>query len=99
MHLDMSHACESVFLSELATLSVARLAGLIVTCELSSREVVASCLEKIAEVNPTLNAFAQLRSDPALAEAEAYDREMGDGHAVASACGPRVTHSKRPPSI
>src|SRR2546430_15331994 len=80
MHLGMSHASESAFLSQLATLSVARLADLIVTCELSSREVVASCLEKIAEVNPTLNAVVQLRSDPALAEAEACDRETGDGH-------------------
>src|SRR5438270_9283959 len=72
----MSHASESAFLSQLATLSVARLPDLIVTCDLSSREVVASCLEKIAEVNPTLDAVVQLRGDPALAEAEACDRRQ-----------------------
>jgi amidase len=73
-------ATESAFISELVALPVARLADLIATRELSSREVVASCLARIAEVNPTLNAVVQLRAEAALAEAEACDREVGDGH-------------------
>jgi len=37
-------------------------------------------LARIAEVNPTLNAVMQLRAETDLAEAEACDREVGDGH-------------------
>jgi len=76
----VSRATESAFISELVALPVARLADLIATRELSSRELVASCLARIAEVNPSLNAVVQLRAGAALAEAEACDREVGDGH-------------------
>jgi amidase len=76
----VSRATESAFISELVALPVTRLADLIATRELSSREVVASCLARIAEVNPTLNAVVQLRAGAALAEAEACDREVGNGH-------------------
>jgi len=63
---------------ELAALPVARLADLITTRELSSNEVVASCIARIAEVNPSLNAVVQLRAEAALVEADAYDRELAN---------------------
>ena len=41
--------------------------------EISSREVVEACLERIARVNPELNAVVQLRAEEARAEADAAD--------------------------
>jgi amidase len=42
--------------------------------ELSAREVVAWHLDRIAEVNPLLNAIVSLRPEAALGEADAADR-------------------------
>jgi amidase len=42
--------------------------------DLSAREVVAAHLDRIAAVNPRVNAIVSLRSEEALAEAEAADR-------------------------
>ena len=56
-----------------------RLAELIATRELSSHEVVTACLERIAEVNPVLNAVVQLRAEAALAESDTADREISRG--------------------
>ncbi len=42
--------------------------------ELSAREVVAWHLDRIAAVNPRVNAIVSLRPEEALAEAEAADR-------------------------
>jgi amidase len=54
--------------------------------ELSSEAVVRAFLDRIAEVNPKLNAVVQLRADAALAEARAADRvpagERGPLHGV-----------------
>ena len=58
---------------------LSRLAELIATRKVSSHELVAACLERIAEVNPVLNAVVQLRSDAALAEAETADRQVARG--------------------
>src|SRR5262249_43286191 len=58
---------------------LARLADLIASRTVSSREVVASCLTRIAEVTPTLNAVVQLRAEGALDEADACDREVANG--------------------
>ena len=56
-----------------------RLAALIAAREMSSRELVVACLEKIAEANPVLNAVVQLRADAALADADIADREVSRG--------------------
>jgi len=58
---------------------LSRLAELIATHELTSRELVAACLARIGEVNPVLNAVVQLRADTALAEADTADREIAQG--------------------
>ena len=55
------------------------LAGAIRRRELSAREVVAWHLDRIAEVNPRLNAIVSLRPEAALDEADAADRHAGAG--------------------
>lgn len=59
------------------------LAGAIRRRELSAREVVAWHLERIAEINPRLNAIVSLRPEAALAEAEAADRRAAAGEPLA----------------
>jgi amidase len=63
------------------------LAGAIRRRELSAREVVGWHLDRIAEVNPQINAIVTLRPDAALAEAEAADRRAGAGEALGSLHG------------
>ncbi len=60
-------------------LSVVQIAGQIAAGGLSSREVVAACLARIAQVNPRLNAVVTLRAEAAMAEAEQADRESARG--------------------
>ena len=55
------------------------LAGAIRRRELSAREVVAWHLDRIAEVNPRLNAIVSPRPEAALEEAEAADRRAAAG--------------------
>ncbi|GIJ45212.1 amidase [Virgisporangium aliadipatigenens] len=64
------------------TRSAAETARLIADRSLSSREVVAACLARIAETNPSLNAVCALRADAALAEAEAADRRAEQGEVL-----------------
>ncbi len=56
-----------------------RLAALIAAREISSGELVSACLQRIAAVNPVLNAVVQLRADAASAEADIADREVSRG--------------------
>jgi len=60
-------------------LSAVDLARRIAARELSSLEVVGAYLDRIAEVEPTLNAVVSLRAEAALAEARAADREPPRG--------------------
>ncbi len=55
------------------------LAGAIRRRELSAREVVGWHLDRIAEINPRLNAIVSLRPEAALDEADAADRRAGAG--------------------
>ena len=55
------------------------LAGAIRRRELSAREVVAWHLDRIAEVNPRINAIVSLRPEAALEEADAADRHAAAG--------------------
>jgi len=50
--------------------------------ELSAREVVAWHLDRIAELNPRLNAVVSLRPEAALQEADAADRRVAAGEAL-----------------
>ncbi|MER3411056.1 MAG: hypothetical protein C4305_01065, partial [Thermoleophilia bacterium] len=55
-------------------MTLARLAERLRGGELSPREAVLSYLERIEQLNPTLNAYLSLRAEEALAEAEALER-------------------------
>jgi amidase len=55
------------------------LAGAIRRRELSAREVVAWHLDRIAEVNPQINAIVSLRPEAALEEADDADRRAANG--------------------
>jgi amidase len=50
--------------------------------ELSAREVMTWHLDRIAEVNPRINAIVSLRPEAALDEAEAADRRAGRGEPI-----------------
>lgn len=50
----------------------------------SSREIVAACLQRIAVLDPRLHAFVEVYRDSALAASERADRERRGG----TACGP-----------
>jgi amidase len=52
---------------------------LIAAGELSSRAVVAAFLDRIAQLNPRLNAVVALRAEAALSEADRADREVARG--------------------
>jgi amidase len=56
-----------------------RMASAVATGLVSSREVVASCLERIDEVNPHLNALVEVRPEEALALADDADRRRSAG--------------------
>ena len=47
--------------------------------EISCAELTASCLEQIAKLNPTLNAFVTVTGDSALARARELDQELARG--------------------
>jgi aspartyl-tRNA(Asn)/glutamyl-tRNA(Gln) amidotransferase subunit A len=74
--------------SDLSELSAIRLAGLISQRQLSAREVVATFLERIETLDPTLGAFVYLDAERALADARWADaqvtggRELGPLHGV-----------------
>jgi amidase len=58
------------------------LAGMIANKEVSSRDVVDAHLDRIAEVNPHLNAIVRLLADQARAGADAADRAQASGAAL-----------------
>ena len=58
------------------------LAALIRTKQLSSREVVEAHLERIARINPKINAIVTLMADAALKGADAADKALGSGAAI-----------------
>ncbi len=55
-------------------------AALLVTGEVSSRELVETALERAEAAQPSLNAFRLLRAEEALAEADAADARLGEGN-------------------
>lgn len=63
----------------LAFAGAARQAALIAAGELSSRELTELYLERIARLNPKLNAFRVVLAEQALAEADAADARRAEG--------------------
>jgi len=61
---------------ELCFTSASEIARRIAARELSPTEVTANALERIEEVNPTLNAFCSIYADEAMAEAEQRTRVL-----------------------
>jgi amidase len=59
-----------------------RLAGAIKAGEVSSREVVTSCLDRIADVNPKVNALVSVDAEEALAAARVADDMVAAGQAL-----------------
>jgi aspartyl-tRNA(Asn)/glutamyl-tRNA(Gln) amidotransferase subunit A len=66
-------------MQELCFAPAHRVASLVRGREVSPVEVVRGALERIARLNPTLNAFVALRADAALAEARALEARIGRG--------------------
>ena len=57
------------------------------TRRVSSREATESCLSRIEEVNPRLNALVEVSGEEALVMADAADRAVGAGEALGSLHG------------
>jgi aspartyl-tRNA(Asn)/glutamyl-tRNA(Gln) amidotransferase subunit A len=62
-----------------ASLSLIEVAGAIARRELSSREVTQACLDRIAKLDPQLNAFMSLEAESALSAADQADAELARG--------------------
>lgn len=65
---------------EPALMSLASVASAIADKRVSSREVTQSCLDRIAQWQPRLNAFMAIEKDAALAAAEAADAALARGN-------------------
>ncbi|MFK8051324.1 MAG: amidase, partial [Halioglobus sp.] len=65
--------------NEIWRLDATAVAHGISTREFSSREAVTSCLQRLDEVNPKLNAIVEWRADEALAAADAADKAVAEG--------------------
>ena len=71
--------------------SATDLAHAIRTHRISSRQATESCLERVAEVNPRLNAIVEVLHDTALAAADAADRAVAKGEVLGVLHGVPVT--------
>jgi amidase len=76
---------------ELWRRSAVELAAMIRDREVSSRDVVQAHLDRVAAVNPQLNAIVRLLPEEALAAADAADRAAADGAALGPLHGVPVT--------
>ena len=64
---------------EPALMSLVAVAKAIAAKKLSSREVTQSCLDRIAQWQPRVNAFMAIEADDALAAADAADAALAKG--------------------
>jgi amidase len=71
--------------------SATRIAAAIRSRALSSREAVDACLDRIARVNPTLNAVVALRAEEARREADEADADVARGAALGPLHGVPIT--------
>ena len=66
-------------MSELWRLSAVETVSIVRSGDVSAVEVTKSCLERLADVNPAINAVVTELPDEALAEAANIDTLIGDG--------------------
>ena len=89
--------------SELWRKSALELAALIRSGEVSSREVMQAHLDRVAAVNPAVNAIVRLLPEQALAAADAADRAVAGGaepgplHGVPMTVKENIDLAGRPP--
>src|SRR3984957_3153720 len=78
--------------TEPALMSLTAVARAIAQKHLSSREVTQSCLDRIAQWQPRLNAFLAIEADQALAAADAADAALANGKASGALHGVPLAH-------
>jgi aspartyl-tRNA(Asn)/glutamyl-tRNA(Gln) amidotransferase subunit A len=75
-----------------ALLSLTEVAHAIAKKHMSSREVTQSCLDRIAQWQPHLNAFMTIETDSALAAADEADAALAKGHVKGVLHGVPLAH-------
>jgi aspartyl-tRNA(Asn)/glutamyl-tRNA(Gln) amidotransferase subunit A len=78
--------------TEPALLSLTEVAQAIAQKRISSREATKSCLDRIAQWQPRLNAFMAIETDAALAAADAADAALAKGNAGGALHGVPLAH-------
>jgi aspartyl-tRNA(Asn)/glutamyl-tRNA(Gln) amidotransferase subunit A len=78
--------------AEPALLSLTEVAQAIARKRVSSREVTQSCLDRIAQWQPCLNAFMTIEAEQALAAADAADAALAKGHNRGALQGVPLAH-------
>ena len=78
--------------TEPALLSLTEVAQAIAQKRISSREATKSCLDRIAQWQPRLNAFMAIEADEALAAADAADAALAKGSARGALHGVPLEH-------
>ena len=78
--------------TEPALLSLTEVAYAIAQKRLSSREVTQSCLDRVAQWQPRLNAFMAIEAEEALAAADAADAAMAQGNNRGALHGVPLAH-------
>ena len=79
-------------MSEPALMSLTDVAKAIAGKRLSSREVTQSCLDRIAKLNPRLNAFMAIEADDALKAADSADAALAKGGPKGALHGVPLAH-------
>jgi Asp-tRNA(Asn)/Glu-tRNA(Gln) amidotransferase A subunit family amidase len=77
---------------ELALLSLTEVAQVIAERRFSSREVTQSCLDRIAQWQPRLNAFMAIEAEEALAAADQADAALAKGNRRGALHGVPLAH-------
>jgi hypothetical protein len=77
---------------EPALMSLVSVAKAIAAKKLSSREVTQSCLDRIAQWQPRVNAFMSIEADEALATADAADADLAKGNNLGPLHGVPMAH-------
>jgi aspartyl-tRNA(Asn)/glutamyl-tRNA(Gln) amidotransferase subunit A len=78
--------------TEPALLSLTEVAQAIAQKRMSSREVTKSCLDRVAQWQPRLNAFMAIEAEQALAAADAADAAMAKGKSGGALHGVPLAH-------
>src|SRR6266581_7884193 len=78
--------------TEPALMSLTEVALAIAQKRVSSREVTQSCLDRIKQWQPRLNAFVAIETDEALAAADAADAALGQGSPQGALHGVPLAH-------